>query len=236
MSSLIFYSEPTALNRETHKDLTFTPSTDYSFTKNINSVPLTGIEFFEASRDIPILFSQDPEGNYFPIALLSLMNESHTFLNEDGSWKEAYTPAFIRRYPFVLTDEGTVCFDAKAPHFKADEDEKANTLFDEKGENSESLKNAVQFLNAFEAQHKQTTEFCKSLKELDLFKPLNIKVNTENTGKLTLNGMFSIDEEKLTNLDDEIIVKWFKSGWIAWSYAHLHSIGALKRLLKRQDK
>ncbi|BCE02883.1 SapC family protein [Marinicellulosiphila megalodicopiae] len=235
MSSLNFYSEPTALNREEHKDLAFTVSNDFSFTSKINSVPVTGIEFFEASRDMPILFSKDEKGNYFPIALLSLMNESHNFLEEDGSWSEAYQPAFIRRYPFVLTDEGTVCFDAKAAHFTAEANESTQTLFDEKGENTKALNNAIQFLNAFNEQHKQTTEFCEQAKQLDIFKPLNIKVNIEKSGPLALNGMFCIDEKKLGELSEEVVIKWFKSGWIAWSYAHLHSIGALKRLLKRQS-
>jgi hypothetical protein len=97
MSSLLFYSEPAALNRDQHKDLRFTASSDFGFSSSVNSVPMTGIEFFEASRDMPVLFSKDEQGNYFPLALLSLMNDGHNFLKEEGKWDDCYVPAFIRR-------------------------------------------------------------------------------------------------------------------------------------------
>ena len=112
MSELLFYQRPTVLNKDIHKSLRFSPVTDFGFTSNVNSVPLLAIEFFESSRDLPVLFSQDQEGNYFPIALLSLKNQGHEQIDEAGVWLGNYTPAFIRRYPFVLSSDKNVCFDA----------------------------------------------------------------------------------------------------------------------------
>ena len=233
MSTLLFYKEAVALNREQHKDLRFTALSDYSFTKDTNSVPLTGIEFFEASRDYPVVFSQDAEGEYFPLALLSLMDGDHQLIDAAGKWDDVYIPAFIRRYPFALTDDGTVCVDAQANHF-ADSEGKA--LFTDDGENSEALNNAITFLNHFDAQHKHTRAFCEAAKAADIFKPFNVQVMVEKDKPLRLEGLSIIDEEKLSKLSEEQVNDWFKKGWLAWSYAHMHSLGAIRRLVKRQQE
>ena len=84
MAALLFYKDIASLNRETHKTLKFQSTSNYIFSKNVNSVPLTGIEFFEASRDMPVLFSKDSAGNFFPLAMLSLLDSTHFFVNSTG--------------------------------------------------------------------------------------------------------------------------------------------------------
>ena len=232
MSTLLFYNDPAFLNREIHKTLTFKSSSDYSFTEDVNSVPLTGIEFFEASRDMPVLFSKDDEGNYFPLALLSLMDNGHKHLGEAGSWSDSYIPAFIRRYPFAMTDEGSVCFDQKASQFSSKEGE---ALFDEKGENTETLDNILQFLNNYDQQYKNTLSYCEELKALDLLAPFNLQIIIDKNQPLKLEGLYIIDEKKLASIPEDKVKVWFDSGWLAWTYAHLHSLGALNRLVKRQQ-
>lgn len=231
MAELLFYGEPVYLNREIHKKLKFSVSEDYSFADSVNSVPLTGVEFFEASRDMPVVFCANESGDFFPLALLSLMKEGHKHLNEKGEWADSYIPAFVRRYPFVLTNEGTVCFDKKAGQLN---EEKGEALFDEKGENSVVLNNIINFLNGYDRQYKHTLEYCRELKELELLKPFNLQVLIDKDNPLRLEGMYVVDEQKLKDVADEKILGWFRSGWMAWTYAHLHSLGALQRLVKRQ--
>ncbi|WP_257264721.1 SapC family protein [Endozoicomonas sp. ONNA2] len=231
MAALLFYNEPALLNRDVHKTLKFKASENYSFTQEVNSVPLTGIEFFEASRDMPVLFSKDEQGNFFPLALLSLMDAGHKHLGEAGSWSDSYIPAFIRRYPFALTDEGTVCFDQKASQFNGKDGE---ALFSNDGENTETLNNIIQFLNNYDQQYKHTLEYCKELKVLDMLTPFNLQILLDKDKPIRLEGLFTIDENKLSAIPGEKVKSWFESGWLAWTYAHLHSLGALNRLVKRQ--
>ncbi|WP_062268090.1 SapC family protein [Endozoicomonas arenosclerae] len=231
MAELLFYSEPTLLNREVHKTLRFSASPDYSFTKEVNSVPLAGIEFFEASRDMPVLFGKDEEGGYFPLVMLSLMDGGHKQLDESGEWGDSYVPAFIRRYPFALTDDGTVCFDQKAGQLQSEE---GDLLFNDEGEGTKVLDNIVQFLSSFEGQYKETRRYCDQCKEFDLFVPFNLKVMAGGEKPLKLDGLYVIDEKKLNEIPESAVSSWFKSGWLAWTYAHLHSVGALSRLVKKQ--
>lgn len=231
MSELLFYKEPVALNRDQHKTEKFSPVADYSFTKGINSVPLTAIEFFEASRDLPVLFSKDQEDNYFPIALMGLTNEGHQLMDEEGKWKANYIPAFIRRYPFVLNDEGTVFFD-KASGCVSDSADKP--LFNEEGENTETLENIVTFLNHFNHEHKRTVDFCAALKEKELFKPFSLQVMPKDADKpLRLEGLYVIDDKKFDALEESTVGEWFKKAYVAWVYAHLHSLGAIQKLAQK---
>ncbi|MFC3153381.1 SapC family protein [Litoribrevibacter euphylliae] len=235
MAELLFYKKPVALNREEHKNFKFLPVKDFSFTNGINSVPLTGIEFFEASRELPVLFSKDGQDNFFPLALLSLMNNGHKLISDEGEWQGSYVPAFIRRYPFALTEEGTVCFDSEYAQINADQEE-GKPLFNEEGENSESLANIVNFLQQFDQSTKATAEFTKKLAELDLFKPFTIQIMTPEKKPLRMEGLYVIDEAKVAKLDDEIVLSLFKTGQLAWVYAHLHSLGALRHLSKKQQE
>ena len=231
MAELLFYQKPTFLNREIHKTLKFSTSSDYSFTSKVNSVPVTGIEFFEVSRDMPVLFSRDGKGNFFPLALLSLMKEGHQHVDQAGGWHNSYIPAFVRCYPFALTDKGTVCFDEKSGQLN---EEQGEPLFDEKGESSDALKNVIHFLNNYDQQYKNTIVYCEALKELELLKPFNLQVLIDKDNPLRLEGLFVIDEKKLAELPDEKIKDWFRTGWLAWSYAHLHSLGVLNRMVRLQ--
>jgi len=231
MSELLFYRQPVALNRERHRNLKFSPSGNFQFSNKVNSVPLTGIEFFEASRDIPILFSRSEAGQYMPLALLSLRNNSHSLVDDDGSWSGNYVPAFIRRYPFAMSDSQTVCFDEQAEQFSA---EKGEPLFNDDGDNSETLNNVIQFLNQFDSAFKRTREFCTQVQQAELFKPFNIQVLAGDNKPVRLEGLYIIDEASLLEADQEQVMQWFKGGQLAWIYAHLHSLGALKQLSKRQ--
>lgn len=231
MSELLFYREPVALNRENHRNLKFSARAEYEFSREVNSVPLTGIEFFEASRDMPVLFSRSESGTYFPLALLSLRNNSHSLVGESGDWQGNYVPAFIRRYPFAMTDNQTVCFDQASEQFSEDSGE---PLFDEQGENTKTLNNVLQFLNNFDGAFKQTRDFCEQVASADLFKPFDIQVMAGDGKPIRLEGLHIIDEAKLQEAEQDQVLAWFKSGQLAWIYAHLHSLGALKQLIKRQ--
>ncbi len=231
MSELLFYRQPVALNREKHRNLKFSPSGKFQFSNNVNSVPVTGIEFFEASRDMPILFSRSEAGHYMPLALLSLRNNSHSLVDDEGNWAGNYVPAFIRRYPFAMSDNQTVCFDEQSEQFS---EEKGEPLFTDEGENAETLNNVIQFLNQFDSAFKRTREFCEQVQKAELFKPFNIQVLAGDNKPVRLEGLHIIDEAKLLQVDQDQVLQWFKSGQLAWIYAHLHSLGALKQLSKRQ--
>lgn len=233
MTSQALYQQPVLLNRQKHKNVRFTPQKDLRFTQAINSVPVNGIEFFAASRELPVLFSLDKNGQYFPVALLSLGNNGHHLLTEKGTWMaDVYLPAFLRRYPFIISSKGGVCIDSKAPHFASKET--GELLLEETGEYSPALKSAITFLHRFEKQNQDTREYMAACQEAGLLKPCSFGIRQGKNKVVRLDGLFIIDEAKLARLPEDKIVQWHNKGWLAWSYAQIHSMGSLQRLLQRQ--
>ena len=232
MAELLFYKKPVVLNRDAHRKLRFKPVIDFSFSKDVNSVPLLAVEFFEASRDLPVLFSKDDKGQYFPIVLMSMRNDGHDLVGAKGVWLGQYTPAFVRRYPFALTDNKDLCFDSEYKGLS--EKGKGDLLFDEdEGKNTEQLDKVIAFLQNFDAEHARTRDFCAAVAEKDLFKPFVLQVMTPDNKPLRMEGLHIVDEQKMNALEDAEVTDWFRKGYLAWAYGHLHSLGAIKRLAEQ---
>ena len=198
-----------------------------AFASEVNSVPVAGFEFFLASRNFPIMFVKNAKDEYLPIALLSFHEKGHD-LGED--WKDVYVPAFVRRYPFALGNDGVVVFDADAPHMQ---DEKGDALFDDAGEATDTLKEIVKFLQQADAGYKATSAFSQALVAKELLEPFKGQVRFTNT-TVKLEHLYVINEKKLhESLNEAEVFEWFNKGWIAWSHAHLHSLSSLKDVAKR---
>ncbi len=223
----MFYNDVVALDKNKHKDLKLDRSVGLTFAKSANSVAVAGFEFFEASRSYPIFFVNREE-TYFPIAVLSFRKEGHEL--GDASWPGVYVPAYMRRYPFMLSTDGVVVVDQSAEHLKETEGE---ALFTGEGEPSDFLKKHIEFLKVVDQGFKLTEEFCKSLAEKDLFKLFEGKVSFRQ-GEVNLGEVYVIDEKKMhADLNEAEVYEWFNKGWIAWSHAHLHSVGSLGEVMKR---
>jgi len=233
MASLMFYQEPVALEKKKHVDLKMKRQTGYPFARNINSVPVAGTEFFQASRDYPVLFIKNDKGEYMPMAILSLRKEAHDM---GDNWEDVYIPAFIRRYPFILTTDKVIMFDKQAPHFAEENQEDGEALFEEENKPTEMLKQVVSFLEAVDAGFRMTEEFAKAVAEKELFEPYNATVKFDGSS-VKLNDLYCINEKKLHEaLSQEEVAEWFKKGWIAWCHAHLHSLSSVSELVKRLRK
>ena len=235
MANLLFYKNPVALNKVTHKDSRIKPiHNDFSFARNTNSVILAGIEFTEAAKEYPIVFANAGD-SIVPVALLGLRNEENLFVKEDGSWDARYIPAFVRRYPFVLAETGDdpnqrmVCIDEAFAGFNQEDGE---PLF-ENAEATPVLQQAIDFLEEYQKQYLRTEAFLNRLKSLDLLMSLNAKVDLVSGEQFALTGLLAIDEKKLLALDDLQALQFFRSGELGWVYCHLMSIGSLGNMVNR---
>ena len=229
MTTLSIYQESVVLDRREHRSLRLKKQAPTEFAKNFNAVPIAGIEFFEAGRELPVVFNKGEAGEFIPLALLSLRPKGN---NIGDNWGDIYMPAFIRRHPFALA-EGRVVFDKHAPQLQEKEGE---PLFMEDGKNTEFLNKIMEFLVNMDAQFKTTREYCRACAENGFFTPFKAQVTDREGKRMRLDNLFVIDEKKFHGLPDERITEWFRKGWLAWSYAHLHSLGAVPRLLKREQQ
>ena len=233
MNAPLFYENPIALNSETHRNLKIKPTGEgLKFAGKTNSVLLAGVEFPEACKHFPIVFAKITEQLVLPLALLGFRDLENLFVDASGQWKNAYVPAYVRRYPFVLgkargSDQLTVCIDESYPGFGADEGQR---LFTEKGESTDYLKGVLAFLEEYQAQLDRTDKFLQALRECDLLVDVSANVNLAGGEKFSIAGLMMVDERKLQALPEAQILRLFRSGDLAWVYSHLISISNFNRL------
>lgn len=232
MAELLFYEKITPIDKGTHRDLRIGEIKNYAFTSKANSIPLTTVEFMEAAKEYPIVFAGSGQA-LAPAALIGLRSYENLFITPKGEWWARYTPAFIRRYPFVLApaqDQLVVCIDDSHP---AVGDANGQPLFTQEGEVSPFLQNAIQFLQQFQAEARQTALFVSRLQELNLLQEVAARAEIQSGNRYQLNGFSVVNEAKYHSLDKDTVDELFRKGWIALIDAHLLSLGNMGRLIDR---
>lgn len=233
---LLFYKNIVNLNKEQHQNLKVVPAKNYGFAAHTNSVPLTAVEFAEASKEYPITFAKSDGDQYTAVAILGFENEENLFIGHQGEWLGHYIPAFVRRYPFVLaanaaTDPLLVCLDMDSPSVNEEEGE---PLFVQ-GDSSAYLRQTLGFLQEFHQQSLLTEAFTKKLADWGLLTERQADAATPDGMHFTLSGLWVVDEAALRALAQEKVLEIFASGELGLIYLHMASLGNFSRLLGRKQ-
>ncbi|TLX64092.1 SapC family protein [Stutzerimonas nosocomialis] len=231
MTTLLLYRDIKALNRDEHKALRLKSAENSGFAAGTHLVPLAGLEFYQAARHYPIVFIGEGEKT-MPIALLGLQEGHNGYLDEAEQWRaNTYVPAFVRRYPFVLAQDGadnfTVCFDAAYEGWNETE---GRELFTEEGQNSPFLEEMIQFLQNFTTEMERTRLFVDKLNEYGLLENRTMKLTHRDGESFVLSDFMAVNEQKFLALADEQVLELNRAGFLGWVYAHLMSLGNANQL------
>ena len=112
---LLIYEQAIPVSKTNHNDLYVKTGDDYGFAKNVNSIPITAVEFAHAALDYPIVFA-GKDDEFASVAIMGVRENENLFISKEGKVIGRYIPAFLRRYPFVFSsnDKGanfTLCID-----------------------------------------------------------------------------------------------------------------------------
>lgn len=224
---LLIYEDVKPISKEKHKDLCVKTGSDYSFAKEVNSVPLMAIEFIHAAAEYPIVFAGDTE-KVTPVVIMGTSAKENLFI-KDENWDAKYIPAFIRRYPFIFAspDDGktlTLCIDEKFDGCNTQG--KGERLFDDDGERTQFLENTLKFLENYQIHHQRTQIFCKKLVELELLEPMQARIaeSADDKKPKNLTGFWGVKRDKLKSISEENVQQLFKNDGLELIYLHLHSL------------
>jgi hypothetical protein len=238
MSTLpLFYKNVVPLSKEQHGTLSISSTEGFRFAASTNSVYIAAAEFARAAWEYPIIFGADSEGTVFPMVGLGLRNNENLYVNAEGRWNASYVPAYVRRYPFILakveptSEHYTVCLDDEYPGLNANGE--GNALFDDKGEQTAIVTQAIDFLKDYEKLRHATSLFCKSLVEFDLLDTMKASIEIKSGEKHALGGFQCVNREKLNALKQKNLVSLVKTGQMELIYLHLFSLNNIKGLTKK---
>ncbi len=227
------------LDRNLHRNLRIhQPQMDWSVAAALNSVFVASAEFGDVCREYPILFVRagtDPQGKPLvaPIAALGLAPRENLYL-QGTRWRALYIPALLRAYPFgtgrVGTDpQGVLSIDIGWAGLSQTE---GIALFDADGEPSEQLKTIGKQLEQIEVEIQRTREFGRLLLDKDLLRDMRFDAELPDGQKLKVDGFLSVDEKQLAKLSDADLLALHRNGVMALVYAHLVSMGNLRKLVQ----
>jgi hypothetical protein len=227
----IFYRRPRPLNSEADRGKSLLLAADHGFARGTNSLVLNGGEFRQAMRSYPIVFSLAEPVSAF--AVVGLLDNENLFVDADGKWlPDAYVPAYVRRYPFILMEQAgstelIVCFDEDSGLVV---DSAERPLF-ESGEPTKLLQNVIGFCREFHAQHAATMAFVRALAAQGLLVRNEARIALSSGRQMTLRGFDVVDEAKFNAVPDELFLDWRRRGWVHLIYCHLMSMGNFARLV-----
>jgi SapC protein len=227
----MFYKRPFALQAQVHSEVSLKRGANYRFAAGTNSIPLTLQELFQAQRDYPIVFTN--EAVPMPTAVVGLQDQTNLYVSPDGSWRRgAYIPAYVRRYPFLFSEQAgnanlTLCVDEGSDLIEATTE---NPFFRD-GKTTEITQKALEFCIAYQRQHEATRDFGRALAQVELLVARDATVKMPSGESIVVRGFKMIDEPKFNTISAETFQDWRSKDWIKPIFAHFLSLGAWDRLV-----
>ena len=233
------HKQMVALDRNLHRNLKIhQPQMDWSVAAGLNAVFVAGTEFGDVCREYPILFVRagaDAMGKALmaPIAAMGLSQKENLFL-QGTAWRAAYIPALLRTYPFAI---GRVGAEQRAVltidiGWSGLSQTEGLPLFDEAGEPSQHLQTMQKQLEHIELEVQRTRELGSLLVAKDLLREMRFDAELPDGQKLKVDGFFAVEEKQLTKLSDADLVAMHRNGVMGLVYAHLVSLGNLRKLVQ----
>ncbi len=237
-TQLLIYETVVPLSVQRHGDWSVKTGRSYDFARQVNSVPLTAVEFASAAAEYVIVFPGDEEA-VMPAAILGLREGENMYVTDSGEWEAPYIPAFIRRYPFVFSsnDSGktfTLCIDE---HFEGcNQEGRGERLFDTDGEHTQYLRGVLNFQREYQAQFQRTRAFCDKLRELDLLEPMQALYTLGTGERASLAGFMGIERERLKALNGDQLADLAPTDELELAYLQLHSMRNFPSMTERMTR
>lgn len=235
MAELLIYQEIAALSKIDHLNVSIKRTDDFNFAKSVNSVPIVDAEFGKACVALPLVFAGDDQ-QAIPVALLGLSADQNFCVDDSGQWVARYTPAYLRRYPFVFSasdtdDQLTLCIDRAYAGINTDG--VGERLFDSTGEATQYTQSVLNFLEEYQVSHRRTVAFCDRLIELELLEASQLQFTSPNGESGSMTGFMRVNEAKLRDLPDSELTRLIRDGHYDLIVAHLVSMNTLDQLLEK---
>ena len=211
------------LNKVTHRSLRVQPTGDDA--KAFVAVVVT--EFTQLVVHYPILFSKDGETGAFYCGAMHGFEIGENLFRDAGS--NIYRPLNLQRGPFYVVGSD-VAIDLDNPCVGSGE-----ALFDEAGEPAAYLQSILGLFRNLVAGTEQTKLFIAALLENKLIEPVDITVSFDDGNRRKLEGLFTVNQEKLRQLPDAVVLDFFRRGYLDLITIMLASLNQVAVMAKKKN-
>ncbi len=233
----LFYKDLMPLNSRDHATWKSRTTDHATWLVGQHAVPVTAEEFVHVGRFFPIVFSSADQP--VPLALMGLNEGVNTLVDDQGTLlQQAYMPAYVRRYPFMLaklapeSEDLSLCFDPSSDLIGDFED--GNPLF-ENGEPTDQCKATLDFCKNFEEAGFRTQAFVDELGKHNLLMDGEVSIQQQGYEQpFIYRGFKMVDQEKLRDLRGDVLRTMNQNGMLALIFAHLFSLDHMSEVFAKQ--
>lgn len=223
----------TALNSVAHRNLRVNQEQVLAQAARLNMVPVVLGEFLKLSVQYPIVLTKNGATGHFTCVALFGFEKTENLFWTQGRWDAIYVPLQVSRQPFFLGAEQVVCIDTLHPSVRQPQGE---AIFDEHGAETAYLQRSKQMLAALLDGEEQTNQFLRKLLALELIRPMRLEIEFANHQLQRVEGLYTIDEERLKSAAGETIAELHSLGYLAPIYTMLASLGHIYSLVQRKNQ
>ena len=231
------------LNNVEHQNLKVITERSARYGDDVNFVLTFPLEFRNIQACYPIFIKKDANtGQFAPVALFGFEAGENLFLSDDG-WSTHYIPLRIRRHPFLIgfqqvqgegdTSRAVVSIDINSPRVSETEGE---ALFLAHGGVSDYMTSMTEMLETIRLASDMNEGFTDALVKLDLIEAVTMQVELKNGSKHELIGYYTINEEKLQQLDGEALGKLNGENYLESIYMILASMSRFRTLVEKKNE
>lgn len=234
---------PQPLNSSTHKRLRVDLNGAIPANKTLRNSAVVLQEFAHLVLQYPIMLSKNSATGRFSCVAIFGFDEGENLFIEDGHWQAVYVPLNVQREPLMIgTQTASDATEADAEHVVfADfddariQEEVGEPLFNERGFPSDYLQHGTALLKALKDGLQQTQAFIDTILALELVAPAELKIEFADKSKRQINGLYTIDRQRLQVLQSADIVSLHSSGYLEAIYTMLASFGHVHSLIARKN-
>ena len=226
-----------------HKNLKVDTRYCARYGDSVNLALAFSAEFDELHKEYPILFHKDPETSAFHAhAILGFDRDENLFLDDDG-WSGGHVPAILARGPFLIGfqnreidgkthKEPVIHIDMDNPRVGVDD---GQAVFLPHGGDTPYLEKVMRTLQVIHQGAAFDKTVFSSLESMDLLEPVSIEVTLSNIDQISFHNYYTINKEKLAQLDGQSLEKLNKSGVLNLASFALSSLGNFHKLIELKN-
>lgn len=232
------------LDNITHQNVKIKTGNSAALGDGVSATGVFPSEFSQLQAEYPILLKKNSDtGQFESIVLLGFENAENLFLSQQG-WQSEYLPLSIARQPFLIgfqqsvengvpKNNPVVTIDMDHPRVNTEEGE---PVFLPSGGSSPYLDYVTSVLMSIHQGHEERQHFTEQLLNHELVEPFQLSITFENGSSQTIEGLYTINEDRLRELPAETAGKLHSQGYLQHIYMMLASIANIRQLIKRKEQ
>lgn len=233
-----------ALEQSAHQHIKIDTQKAQSHAENINMIPVVMAELNQIAVQQPIVFAKNSETGEFTLNALLGFEQHENLFYQHSQWQGVYLPLQLQRQPFFVGDthakqtQYPVCINLNSPAVINNQAQSQNDLepiYTQNAEESGYFKKIKQCLGYLLQGEIDNKKLIDTLLQHELLQPLSLEVTFQNSQKTKLNGLYTINQERLAQLDSDQITLLHQRALLPAIYTVITSLGQIYPLIERKN-